>query len=52
MVTSGTSDAVITSVVHSEKTGLKKLMKMMIIILVNDKKRRCRDGSKKYRNKG
>ena len=37
MVTSGISDAVITSV-DSEKTCLKKLKKMMIVILVNEKK--------------
>ena len=40
LVTSGISDAVNVSV-HSEKTRLKKLI--MIIIIINEK-RRCRDG--------
>ena len=42
MVSSGISDVVIASV-HSEKTCLKKLMMMTIMININDK-RRCRDG--------
>ena len=41
LVTSGISD-VATASVHSEKTRLKKLI-MIIIIIINEKKR-CRDG--------
>ena len=36
MVSSGISDEVIASV-HSEKTHLKKLMKMMMIIIIMNK---------------
>ena len=39
MVSSGISDVAFASV-HSEKTHLKKLMKMIIIIIINRKKRR------------
>ena len=57
MVSSGISDVEITSV-HSEKTRLKKLMKMMmmisIIIKVNEKGYvgMVKGFSKKYGNKG
>ena len=34
---------VVTASVHSEKTRMKKLMKMIIIIIINEKER-CRDG--------
>ena len=62
MVSSGISDVVIASV-HSEKTRLKKLIMIIIIITSNRKnhlqvneKRRCvgmaKHFSKKYGNKG
>ena len=43
MISSGTNDVAITSV-HSEKTGLKKLMK--IIIIINRKKLRFLAGAR------
>ena len=52
LVTSGISD-VVTPSVHSEKTRLKKLMKMIIIIIINEKERgMAKHFSKKYGNKG
>ena len=42
IVSSGISDVVVVSV-HTEKTRLKKFMKIIIIILLVCEKRRCRD---------
>ena len=43
MASIGISDVVSASI-YSEKTRMKKLMKMIIIIIIVNEKRRCRDG--------